>query len=127
MTQLTYSAIEDLYRLKGTNNKYVPAYYKGAAKDKLVEIFQKYPDVDSLYKAICKKENYELNLEVGIIVFKGKIEIDYSTHPERTERQHLEHSIRNYNGNTAELKSGEQVRDRYKKNIVANYDKYKVS
>ena len=126
MTQLTYSTVIDLYRLKGENDNNVPPYYRGC-KDKLAEIFKKYPTADELYDAICKKENYELNLEVGIAIFKGKMEIDYSTHPERTEQEHIEYSVRNYNGNTEKRKSGIEIRDEYRNKIIANYNAHKVA
>ena len=126
MTQLTYSTIEDLYRLKGANDNNVPSYYRGC-KDKLAEIFAKYPTADELYDAICKKENYELNLEVGIAIFKGKMEIDYSTHPERSEQEHIEYAVRNYNGNTEKRASGIEIRDEYRNKIIANYNSHKVA
>ena len=122
MMQLTQTTVFDLYRCKPG----VPDEYR-ACKDEIQNLFKKYPKKEDLYNAICKKSNYELNLEVGIIIFKAKLELDYTQHPERSEKSHIENAVRNYNGNVKKKASGVQIRDEYRDKIMANVDAHKVS
>ncbi len=122
MMQLTYTTVSDLYRCKPG----VADCYKGS-RDNVLKIMQKYKTPDDLYKAICQKNNYELNLEVGIIIFKAKMEEDYVAHPKWSERQHIENSVRNYNGNVEKRASGIEIRDEYRNKIMKNYDNYKLA
>ena len=121
MMQLTEGTVADLYRCQPG----VADCYAGC-KDEVLAIMKKYPTAKSLYNAICKKENYELNLEVGIIIFKGKLEIDYKNNPQRSEQKHVEFAVRNYNGNVKKKASGIEIRDDYRNKIIANYNTHKV-
>lgn len=121
MMQLTEGTVADLYRCQPG----VADCYAGC-KNEVLAIMKKYPTAKSLYNAICKKENYELNLEVGIIIFKGKLEIDYKNNPQRSEQKHVEFAVRNYNGNVKKKASGREIRDDYRKKIIANYNTHKV-
>lgn len=122
MMQLTKTTIDDIYRLKPN----VPAYYVSCKKD-ISEIMKKYPTANSLYNAICQKGNYELNLEVGIIIFKGKLEYDYMRYTNKSEEDHVKNAVRNYNGNVKKRASGIEIRDEYRNKIIANYDRHKLA
>ena len=113
MMQVTSIYIQDLYAYSSQR------WFRGG-KEKLDEIKKKYPTPQKLWEAVCSKREPELNMELGIIIYKGKLELENYRHPELSDNAKIKNALVNYNGHP-------QYKKAYGEKIIANYNNNKLS
>ncbi len=59
-------------------------------------------------------------MELGIIIYKGKLELENYRHPELSDNAKIKNALVNYNGHP-------QYKKAYGEKIIANYNNNKLS